>query len=122
MYQDTSDVKSKQKVVGQVTVTVYETVEELVTAVDEKVILDMFNKANKIAAQAKERQAHAPTKIGKNLKMKLAMNKLTADEMISCQGDFDALEALAMTKLPEVEADLAVQAGAEVVEEVVETE
>ena len=38
------------------------------------------------------------------------------------KGDFDALEALAITKLPEVEADLAAAEGTETVVEEVETE
>lgn len=107
MREETSDVKSKTKVVGQVTVNIYETVDELVANVDEKVILDMFNKANKIAAQAKERQAHAPTKLGKGKKFAMCMNLLSVEEMATCAGDFDAMSELAMTKMPEVEAALA---------------
>jgi hypothetical protein len=122
MFDEVKEVKSKSKVVGSVTVTKYETVQELIDNVDEKIILDMFNKANVIAAQAKERQAHAPTRIGKGKKFELCMNKLTIDEMATCAGDFAAMETLALTKMPEVEADLAAAAGttdvAETVEEV----
>lgn len=107
MRQETSDVKSKTKVVGQVTVDIYETVDELVANVDEKVILDMFNKANKIAAQAKERQAHSPAKLGKGKKFAMCMNMLTVEEMGTCAGDFEAMSELALTKMPEVEAALA---------------
>jgi len=107
MYSEVKEVKTKGKTVGSVEVTIYETVEELIDSVDEKTILAMFNKANIIAVQAKERQAHAPSAIGKNKKFTLCMNKLTAEEMADCAGDFAALEAKAWGKLSEVEDDLA---------------
>jgi hypothetical protein len=43
------------------------------------------------------------------------MNLLTADEMASCAGDYAALEELANTKMPEVEAALAAQVGEDTV-------
>lgn len=123
MFEKTSDVKSKQQVVGSVTVTIYETIEELVEHVDHKVILDLFNKQNTIAMQAKERNAHAPARLGKGKKMELCFNKLSVDEMSSCAGNFEALQELAATKMAEVEADLAAAAPVEtVVEEAVEVE
>ena len=120
MREELKVVKSKGAEVGTVAVNIYETVEELIENVEEKVILDMFNKANVIAAQAKERQAHAPAKLGKGKKMAMAFNLLTVEEMTSCAGDFEALQALAETKMPEVEAALAsASADNTVVEEVV---
>ena len=111
MREEVKVVKSKGKEVGTVIVNIYETVDELIENVEESVILSMFNKANIIAAQAAERNAHAPARLGKGKKMALAFNKLTADEMLSCAGDFEALQKLAETKLPEVEADLAAASG-----------
>ena len=123
MREEVKEVKSKGAVVGTVTVPIYETIEELIDDVDHPIILAMFNKANIIDLQAKERNAHAPAKLGKGKKLRLCMNKLTADEMMSCAGDFDALEALALTKMDEVEAEIAAAAGTEVVVETeVETE
>ena len=122
MREEIKEVKSKGAVVGSCNVNIYETVEELIDNVDEKVILDMFNKANVIAAQAKERQAHAPAKLGKGKKMAMAFNLLSVEEMTSCAGDFEALQALAETKMPEVDAALAAAEGTEVVEEEVVTD
>jgi hypothetical protein len=105
-------------------VVIYDTVEELIENVDAELILTHFNKSNVIAAQAKERQAHAPASIGKGKKFEMCMNLLTPDEMFSCAGNYAALEDLANTKLPEVEATLAAQAGEAggTVEEVAVTE
>lgn len=111
MHEDVKDVMSKKVKVGTVTITIYDTIEELIDNVKEDRILSMYNKANTIDLQAKERNAHAPARLGKGKKLKLAFNKLTIDEMQSCAGDFDALEALALTKMPEVEADLAAALG-----------
>jgi len=111
MHEDTKVVKTLGKEVGTVIVTIYDTVEELIANVEESVILSMFNKANVIAMQAKERQIHSPEKMGKNKKMKLAFNLLSTEEIISCQGDYEALESLALTKMPEVEASLAADAS-----------
>ena len=113
MREEVKVVKSKGKEVGTVTVTIYETVEELIENVEESVILSMFNKANVIAKQAAERNAHAPARLGKGKKMEMAFNLLTIEDMQSCAGDFAALQELAATKLPEVEAMLAAQAGTE---------
>ena len=114
MRNEIKEVKSKSKIVGTVEVTIYETVEELIDNVEESVILANFNKSNVIAAQAAERTKHTPGKMGKSKKLKMAFNLLTSDEMISCQGDFEALEALAITKFPEVEAQIAAEAGEDV--------
>ena len=122
MREEIKDVKSKGKIVGTCTVNIYETIDELIDNVPEKDIIDLFNKAIVIAAQAKERNAHAPTKMGKNKKLVLCMNKLTAEEMATCAGDFEAMQELAWTKLDEVEAELAAAAGDTAVAETVEEE
>ncbi len=110
MRTETSEVKTKGKVVGSVEVNIYETIDELVEAIDAKTILEFFNKSNKIAAQASERQKHTPGRIGKTVIRKAAFNLCTSEEIIATTQTDDpyvALEALVDSKMDEAKANLA---------------
>ena len=108
----TKEVKTKGAVVAEVEIPIYENLDELIEAVDEKVIVERFNHANTIAIMGTERQKHTPTKMGKTKKMRLAFNMLTPEEAMSAAGDYDKLQELLESKLPEVEAQLAAEAAA----------
>ena len=108
----TKEVKTKGKVVATVDITIYENIDELMENVEEKVIVERFNHANTIAIMGNERQKHTPTKMGKTKKMRMAFNLLTPEEAMSCAGDYDKLQELLESKIPEVEATLATEAAA----------
>lgn len=109
MKTDTKEVKTKGKVVATIDIPIYESLDELMESVDEKVIIERFNNANTIALMGAERQKHQPTKMGKSKKMAMAFNLLTPEEAMSCAGDYAKLQELLETKLPEVEAQLAIE-------------
>ena len=72
------DVKTGKplKVVGSVTVPIYENVDELVAAEPPALILSMFNNANKVRIMGNERQKHQKGKMGKNKRRELGFELL----------------------------------------------
>jgi hypothetical protein len=96
----------KLQEVSQIEVSIYETAQELIDNVDESVILAKFNKMNVIDLQASERAKHQPGRVGKSVKMKLAFNYCTQEEILACDGDYDKFQTLLESKLPKVEAEM----------------
>ena len=92
MKEEISKVSHKSKVVGEVTVIVYETVDELLANEAPDRILAMFNKQNKIRIQANERSKHSESKGGKSKRKEIAYNLLTTQEITQYAGKWDALQ------------------------------
>lgn len=96
------DVMSKGKVVGQVTIDLYDNVDELLENEKADVVVSMFNKANTIAIQAAERQKHTG-KTGKQKRRSIAYNLLTEEEALTvAKGSLEDLHA--KLESPEVQA------------------
>ena len=101
MKEVTKDVKTtkvvdgvkKQVKVGEVTVQIYETVDELIANEKPEVILGMFNKANVIRLQGNERAKHQDKVTGKTKRRGLAYNLLSTTELAEHAGDFAGLQA-----------------------------
>ena len=86
------DGVKKQVKVGEVTVDIYETLEELTANVKEEVILATFNKQNVIRLQGNERAKHQEARAGKTKRRGLAYNLLSQDELVQYAGNFAALQ------------------------------
>ena len=106
MHEISKDVKLKGKKVDEVTVPQYESMDELLDAEAATVVLKMFNQQKLTKAMNEARAAKSPTRAGKKIKNQLAFNLCSQEELISCQGDFNQLQKLLDSKMPQVEADL----------------
>ena len=101
MKEVTKDVKTtkivdgakKQVKVGEVTVNIYESIDELTANVKPETILGLFNKANTIRLQGNERAKHQDAKAGKTKRRGLAYNLLSSEELGEYAGDFAGLQA-----------------------------
>ena len=123
MKQVLKQVRTKGKVVSETQVNVYENLDELIASEKPEQIVADFNHGSCVRIMGNERAKFAGTKTGKKLRMKLAFNMLTVDELMSVVQDSAALEALcesdkiqaridkyleesgATTESPEAEAD-----------------
>lgn len=103
------DVKTKGKVVDTIELAIYDTLAEIQADHEDAKIVALFNKAFAVDEMGSSRNKHAPSRIGKSKKMRMAYNMLTPDEALSCAQDYDKLQALLESKLPEVEKALAAQ-------------
>jgi hypothetical protein len=113
MKEKLSKIRTGGKVVSEISIPQYETLEEILSSgKTEAQIVSCFNTANTIEIQGIERNKFVPARVGKEQKRKLAFNLLTFDELLSVKkedGTMDAVkfETLINSKLPEVEAKLA---------------
>jgi hypothetical protein len=90
---EVKSVAHKGANVSSVTVTIYETIDELLAAEKAEHIVNMFNKQNVIRLQANERAKFTEERQGKG-KMKMdAYNLLTADELAAYAGKWAELQA-----------------------------
>ena len=98
MKEETKDVKTKkdgkQVKVSEVSVPVYETLDELVGAEEEGKIINMFNQANCIRIMWNERAKFTEGKTSKKARRELAFNLLTTDELMKVAQDANALNTL----------------------------
>lgn len=94
MKETTQKVRHKSEVVGEVTVPVYETMEELMEKESAERILSMFNKQNCVRIAGNERAKHTEGRAGKKKRAQIAFNLLTSEELAAATGDYDALQAL----------------------------
>lgn len=95
MKQETKDVKTGKplKVVGQVTIGIYETVDELVADETPERILTMFNKQNTVRIMSNERAKHQLKSVGKNKRFELGYELLNDDELRECVSSIETLKA-----------------------------
>ena len=99
-----SDVKTGKplKVVGKVSIPVYENVDELVEAESADRILIMFNNANKVRIMGNERAKHQVGKMGKNKRFEIGFELLFNSNVegledieavrANCIGSYDVLQ------------------------------
>ena len=93
MITEVKDVRTAGKIVAQVEVPVYETIDELIAEVDSARILAMFNKQNCIRIQGNERAKFQPKRMGKVALLDAAFNNLTAEECNNFAGNAVGLRA-----------------------------
>ena len=91
------DVKLANEVVGTVTITVYETVDELIREVDDAKILACFNSGNKVNIMSNERAKHTTKPLSVAKKFMAGLGVLTVEELQSVAGNEDAMKDLALS-------------------------
>jgi len=101
-----SKVRHKGQVVAEIDIPIYETFDELMAAVAGNVIVDKFNKANKIDLQAAARSPFSE-KAGKQKRIAIAFDLLTTDEIISYVGNHAGL--VQFMDSPEMQARIDVE-------------
>jgi hypothetical protein len=97
MQEVTKKVRTKGKVVSEITVPVYATVEEIVSSEPAERIVAVFNNGNHVRLMGNERAKFGGAKTGKKKRMQMAFNLITTDELMSVSNDMAALEALLMS-------------------------
>ncbi len=91
MKEETRKVRHAGEVVDEVSVPVYETVDELVNAETEERVLAMFNKQNAVRIMGNVRAQHTPSRMGKGKMWDLAFNMLSPEEAASFAGNVEGL-------------------------------
>ena len=86
MKTEMSKVRHKGEIVAEIEIPTYENFDELTSAVAADVIVDKFNKANKIDLQAQARSPFSE-KAGKAKRTATAFDLLTTDEIMSFAGN-----------------------------------
>ena len=87
-----SKVQHKGEVVAEIEIPIYENLDELMAAVSGEVIVDKFNKANKIDLQAAARAPFSEKKAGKAKRAAVGFDLLTTDEIVSFAGNHAGLQ------------------------------
>lgn len=95
-------VRTKGKVVSEIMVPIYATVDEIVGSEPAERIIAVFNNGNHVRLMGNERMKFSSTKTGKKKRNQLAFNCLTTDELMSVAQDADKLAQL--LESPEVQA------------------
>ena len=95
-------IRTKGKVVSEIMVPVYATVDEIVGSEPAERIVAVFNNGNHVRLMGNERAKFSGTKTGKKKRNQLAFNCLTTDELMSVAQDADKLAQL--LESPEVQA------------------
>lgn len=108
------DEGGKSKVVAEVDLPVYETVDELIGSETDKAIVAMFNNANHIRIMGNERAKFSGTATGKGKRREMGFNCLSTDELMSVAQDAVALEALIFSE--DVQARVDAKLGVEATE------
>ena len=109
MRQESKDVKSQSKVVGEAIYNIYDNVAEAVDAKGEATILELINSQERTNEMNKVRQA-AVGKPSKTALMQKALAMITGDEFVAVAGDQNALQNLIAKKVAELEAKAAAEA------------
>ena len=104
MKEEVKKVRTGGSVVGEATVPVYETVDELVETEDPARILSMFNKQNAVRIMGNERAKHTLARIGKGKRFEIGYNLLWTvldpEEANECIGNMEKLkETMASEKM-----------------------
>ena len=87
-----SKVQHKGEVVAEIEIPIYENLDELMAAVSGEVIVEKFNKANKIDLQAAARAPFSEKKAGKAKRAAVGFDLLTTDEIVSFAGNHAGLQ------------------------------
>lgn len=97
-----SKVRHKGQIVDTIDIPIYETIEELQADVANDVIVDKFNKMNKIDLQAAARAPYSEKKVGKGRRMAVGFDLLTTEEIQQFVGNHAGLTKF--MESPEMEA------------------
>ncbi len=92
MKTEPSKVRHKGEVVSEIEIPIYENLDELMAAVAGEVIVEKFNKANKIDLQAAARAPFSEKKTGKARRAAIGFDLLTTDEIIKFAGNHAGLQ------------------------------
>ncbi|KKL28674.1 hypothetical protein LCGC14_2372780 [marine sediment metagenome] len=92
MKTETSKVRHKTEIVAEIEIPIYENLDELMAAVAGEVIVEKFNKANKIDLQAAARAPFSEKKTGKARRAAIGFDLLTTDEIIKFAGNHAGLQ------------------------------
>lgn len=84
-------VRHKSQVVAEIEIPEYESLEELTGAVAADVIVEKFNKANKIDLQAAARSPFSEKKAGKQRRAAVGFDLLTTEEIQNFVGNHAGL-------------------------------
>ena len=104
MHEDTKKVRTGGKVVGEVGIPVYDTVDELIGAEEESRIIAMFNNGNAVRIMGNERAKHTMAKVGKQRRFEIGYNLLRevfeSEELGDIIGNIEKLKgAIASEKM-----------------------
>ena len=94
MKEVTKRVRTKNKVVSEVALPVYDTVDEIIAHEPADRIVAVFNNGNHVRIMGNERAKFSGKSTGKKKRLQLAFNCLTVDELMSVAQNADALNAL----------------------------
>ena len=87
-----------RKVVGEVDIPVYDTIDELIENEDEAIILSLFNQQNAVRLMGNERAKHTMGRIGKGRRFEIAYNLLrdvvSEEEFMEAIGNIETLKSL----------------------------
>ena len=92
MKTETSKVRHKGEVVSEIEIPIYENLDELMAAVAGDVIVEKFNKANKIDLQATARAPFSEKKTAKARREAIGFDLLTTDEIFKFAGNHAGLK------------------------------
>ncbi len=95
-------VRTKNQVVCEVNVPVYDTVGEILASEPKERIVAVFNNGNAVRIMGNERAKFTGTKTGKKKRLQMAFNVLSTDELMSCARNEEKLSALLQS--PEIQA------------------
>ena len=95
-------IRTKGKVVSEIMVPIYATVDEIVGSEPAERIVAVFNNGNHVRLMGNERAKFSGTNTGKKKRNQLAFNCLTTDELMSVAQNADLLAQL--LESPEVQA------------------
>ena len=94
MKETRKPVRTKGKIVSEVDVPVYDSVEEIINSEPSERIVAVFNNGNAVRIMGNERAKFSGVRTGKKKRMQIAFGLLTTEEMMSVAGDGAALESL----------------------------
>ena len=110
-------VRHKGKVVSEVNVPVYDTVDEILNSEPSERIVAVFNNGNHVRIMGNERAKFSGTKTGKKKRLQLAFNCLSVDELMSCAQDSGKLNQLLESDEVQARVDAMLAESGETVEE-----
>ena len=90
----TKKVRTKGKVVSEIDLPVYESVDEIMGSEPADRIVAVFNNGNHVRLMGNERAKFSGTRTGKKKRLRLAFNCLTTEELMQVAGDDAKFEAL----------------------------
>ena len=86
-------VRHKQKIVAEVTVPLYENVQEIIDSEPPERIVAVFNNGNHVRIMGNERSKFSTSATSKKVRTKIAFELLSTEELMAVAQDADALQA-----------------------------